>query len=214
MKDVILSRKGKILEFIFASILVSLIVILRLLPHPPNFAPIAAIALFGGVYFSRKLAFILPMAAMIISDIFIGSYETSLMIFVYGSFLLFVILGIWLKKHKKWYTIGGAAIISAILFFVITNFAVWVFTPWYAKTFSGIIQCYLMAIPFFKNTLLGNLFYTTIFFGAYEIIEVWIRKKFRITQIVANKYMKNLFINPFIPAKKVYGRKFKKLGVV
>jgi len=182
MSEIILSKKGKILEFSIALLLILIGVSLRLLPHPPNFAPIAAIALFGGVYFSRKIAFILPMAALIISDIFIGYYKFSLMIFVYGSFLLCVILGFWLKKHKKWYTVGGSAILCAVLFFLITNFAVWVFTPWYPKTLFGLFQCYLMALPFFKNTLLGDLFYVTSFFGTYEIVEVWIRKKFGIIE--------------------------------
>ena len=177
-----LRKKRKILELIIVLILILIGVSLRLLPHPPNFAPILAIALFGGVYLSRKIAFVLPILAMVISDIFIGYYGIILMVSVYGVFLLSVILGLWLKKHKKWYTVGGSAVLSAVLFFLITNFAVWAFNPWYAKTFSGIVQCYLMAIPFFKNTLLGNLFYVTIFFGAYEIAEVWIRKRFKITE--------------------------------
>ena len=184
-----ISKKGKILEFSIALIFILIGVGLRLLPHPPNFAPIAAIALFGGVYFSKKLAFILPLAAMAISDKFIGFYEPKLMASVYGSFLLCVLLGFWLKKHKKWYTIGGSAIISSITFFLITNFAVWAFTPWYAKTIFGLIQCYLMAIPFFKNTLLGDLFYVTIFFGNYEAVEIWIRKKFETTTNSANSFI-------------------------
>jgi len=175
-----LTKKGKTLEFIVALLFILIGVSLRLLPHAPNFAPIAAIALFGGVYFSKRIALILPIGIMAISDIFIGYYELKLMILVYGSFLLCVILGFWLKKHKKWYTVGGSAILSAVLFFLITNFAVWAFAPWYAKTFSGIIQCYIMALPFFRNTLLGDLFYVIVFFGAYELIEVWIRKSFEL----------------------------------
>jgi hypothetical protein len=185
------SKKGKILEYIVAFFLVLIGVSLRLLPHPPNFTPITAIALFGGVYFSKKIALALPILMMIVSDIFIGYYQIGLMFSVYGSFLLCVIFGIWLKKHKKWYTVGGSAIMSAVLFFLITNFAVWAFTPWYAKTLFGLFQCYLMATPFFKNTLLGDLSYVTIFFGAYEIIEMWIRKTFKIIEItpkVAENY--------------------------
>jgi hypothetical protein len=128
---------------------------------------------------------------MIISDIFIGYYQFSLMAVVYGSFLLCVLLGFWLKKNKKWYTIGGSAILGAVLFFLITNFAVWALTPWYQKTFFGLFQCYLMALPFFKNTLLGDLFYVTLFFGAYETVKVWIRKRFKIIEItpeVAENY--------------------------
>ena len=108
MSKITLSKKGKILEFSIALFLILIGVSLRLLPHPPNFAPIAAIALFGGVYFSRKIAFILPITAMIISDMFIGYYEFSLMAFVYGSFLLTVILGFYLKKTNNGIQLGGA----------------------------------------------------------------------------------------------------------
>lgn len=177
-KSLTADRQEKIAKFLIALSFIILGVILRLIPHAPNFTPIAAVALFGGVYFSRKIALVLPLAVMIISDIFIGFYEPKLMFFVYGSFLLSVILGFWLKKHKKWHAIAGMAILSSILFFGITNFAVWAFTPWYAKTLSGIIQCYIMALPFFRNTLLGDLFYASVFFGAYELAEVWIRKRF------------------------------------
>ena len=175
-----ISKKGKILKIAIVVVFVLIGASLRLLPHPPNFTPIAAIALFGGAYLSRKTAFFLPILAMTISDMFIGYYGIGLMISVYGSFLLCVTLGLWLKKHKKWYAIAGGSILGALLFFLITNFGVWVFTPWYPKTFSGIVQCYLMAIPFFRNTILGNLFYVTIFFGAYEMVKMWVRKKFTI----------------------------------
>ena len=173
-------KDAKIIMFFTALAFVFIGISLRLVPHAPNFTPIAAIALFGGVYFSRKIAIVLPLVALAISDIFIGYYEPKLMLAVYGSFLLFTVLGFWLKKNKNMYTIGGSAILSAVLFFIITNFAVWGFSPWYAKTFSGLIQCYSMALPFFKNTLLGNLFYTGVFFGAYELAEVWISKRFRV----------------------------------
>lgn len=156
-------------KFIIALVFVLIGVSLRLLPHLPNFVPIAAIALFGGLYLPRKIALVLPLAVLAISDMFIGSYQLTLMFFVYGSFLLTVFLGFWLKKHKKWYTIGGSAILSAVLFFALTNFAVWAFSPWYAKTFVGLIQCFTMALPFFRNTLVGNLFYVSVFFGAYEL---------------------------------------------
>ena len=171
-------KKIQIAEAAIAVLLVLIGVGSRLLPHPPNFTPITAIALFAGFYLSKRTAFVLPIAAMLISDIFIGYYQFSLMAVVYGSFLLCVFLGFWLKKNKKWYTIGGSALLGAVLFFLITNFAVWAFTPWYAKTFAGLIQSYFMALPFFKNTLLGNLFYVSVFFGIYELTGVWIRKKF------------------------------------
>jgi len=172
-----ISKQGKILEFLIGILFVLIGVSFRLFPHPPNFAPVAAIALFGGVYFSKEIALTLPISIMLISDIFIGYYGISLMAVVYGSFLLCVLLGFWLKKNKKWYTIGGSAILGAVLFFLITNFAVWAFTPWYAKTFVGLIQCYFMALPFFKNTLLGDLFYVSVFFGIYELARAWVRER-------------------------------------
>ncbi len=179
-------NKKQIIEFIIILFFIAIGAGLRLLPHPPNFAPIAAIALFGGVYLSKKKALFLPVLAMMISDVFIGSYNTFLMFAVYGSFLLMVLLGFWLKKHKKWYTIGGTAILSAVLFFLVTNFAVWVFTPWYPKTFTGLIQCYIMAVPFFKNTLLGNLFYVPLFFGAYELVQLYLKKKIKVPETKLN----------------------------
>lgn len=175
----------KILVFLVALIFIFVGISLRLFPHPPNFAPIAAIALFGGVYLRKKTALLLPILALMISDIFIGYYEIGLMVSVYGSFLLLVILGFWLKKHKKWYTVLGSSVLAAITFFLLTNFAVWLFTPWYAKNIFGLIQCFLMALPFFRNTLLGNLFYVPCFFGAYEIVRVWIGKKVRTTETVS-----------------------------
>ena len=173
-------KKGKNIEFLIALIFILIGISLRLIPHAPNFAPIAAIALFGGVYFSKKIALTLPVLAVLISDVFIGFYDLKLMAAVYGSFILCAVLGFWLKNNKKWHTVAGAAILSSVLFFLITNFAVWAFSPWYAKTFSGIIQSYVMALPFFRNSLLGDLFYTTVFFGAYELVRVWVRKRFEI----------------------------------
>lgn len=183
MTKTILSKKGKILDFIVVLVLVFGAGASRLLLHPPNFAPVAAMALFGGVYFSnKKLGLALPILAMLISDIFIGFYYPLLMLSVYGSFLLCGILGIWLRKEKKWYTVLGSSLSSSALFFIITNFGVWAFTPWYPKTLLGLADSYIMAIPFFKNTLLGDLFYVTILFGAYEMVSLWIRKKFTVLQ--------------------------------
>jgi hypothetical protein len=173
-------KKEKNIELIIALFFVLIGASFRLVPHAPNFAPITAIALFSGVYFSKKIALILPILAILISDIFLGFYEPKLMAFVYGSFILCAVLGFWVKNHKKWYVIAGSVILSSVLFFIITNFAVWVFSPWYDKTFFGLIYCYIMALPFFKNSLLGDIFYGFVFFGGYEFARVWIRKKFKV----------------------------------
>jgi len=181
-------RIDKKTELIIAIIFVLAGVGLRLIPHAPNFTPIGAIALFGGVYLSRRTALILPILALLISDAFIGSYSPKLMFFVYGSFLLCVILGFYLKKNKKWKIVLGGSILCSLIFFMVTNFAVWALTPWYTKTISGIIQCYLMALPFFRNTLLGNLFYTSIFFTSYELIRAGIKKKINICYFLKRIY--------------------------
>jgi general stress protein CsbA len=157
---------------ILAIIIVVIGVLLRIIPHMPNFAPVAAVALFSGVYFSKKMAIALPVILMLVSDIFIGFYEPKLMISVYASFILCGLLGFWLKNHKKWRMILGCSICSSFVFFILTNFTVFAFTPWYPKTIFGITKCYLMALPFFRNTLLGDLFYTGVFFGAYELADI------------------------------------------
>ncbi len=180
MKKFALNEKGKLLELVVALIFIAIGATFRLLPHAPNFTPIAAIALFGGVYLSKKLALVLPLIAMVISDIFIGVYDQKLMLFVYGSFILCVFIGFWLKNHKKLWTALGGSVAGATMFFFLTNFAVWAFSSWYTKDFSGLIQCYAMALPFFRNTLLGDLFYVAIFFGAYELVGIWVRRKFAV----------------------------------
>lgn len=143
-------------------------VILRLIPHPANFAPIAGMALFGGVYLNKRYALIVPLLAMVISDFFLGFHNTIL--FVYGSFLLIGLIGLWIKKHKSVQSIIFASLASSILFFVITNFGVWLVGSLYPKTVQGLILCYAYALPFFRNTLVGDLFYTGLFFGSYEIV--------------------------------------------
>lgn len=150
---------------------------LRFAPHFPNFAPIAAIALFGGVYLNKKYALIIPIAAMFISDLFIGLYDFKLMAGVYLSFILVGLIGLFVKKHKNIGTIIGGTILGSVLFFLITNFAVWIFYNWYAHTLSGLSQCFTMALPFFRGTLMGDLFYVAVLFGIYEIVMAVIKRK-------------------------------------
>jgi hypothetical protein len=144
----------------------------RLIPHPPNFAPITAVALFGGVYFSnRRLAFLVPLGALFLSDLVIGFYHH--MYVVYASFGLIVCVGLLLRRHRKPRAIAAAALASSILFFVITNFGVWALGSLYPKTMPGLLACYVAAIPFFQNTLLGDAFYTAVLFGGFSLAEKW-----------------------------------------
>lgn len=164
-------------KLFIAVILIALGIACRLLPHPFNFAPIAAIALFAGVYLGAIYALTLPVIAMVIGDIFIGFYSWQLMLAVYGSYALIGLLGLAVKKYKSVETVLGGSILASVLFFLITNFAVWQFSTWYAPTWQGLINSYIMALPFFRNTLMGDLFYTGVLFGAYEFVLIWVRRK-------------------------------------
>jgi len=168
-----MEKKNKI---ILSVILVILGLVFRLLPHPWNFMPISAIALFAGVYLGGFYALLLPLAAIFFSDIFLGFYDLKLMLAVYLSFVLVGLVGLGVRRHKNLATVILGSLTASVLFFLITNFAVWVFTPWYVKTLSGLIQCFIMAMPFFRNTLLGDLFYVTVFFGGYETVRFLVRK--------------------------------------
>lgn len=157
-------------KFSLITVIILAAVISRFIPHPPNFTPISAIALFGGAYYSdKKLAFVIPLLVMFLSDLFLGMH--SLIPFVYMSFAIIVFLGFQLRERKSTLKIAAAAVSGSIIFFILTNFAVWLIGSFYPKNFEGLIACYVAAIPFFQNTLLGNIVYTTFLFGSFEIIK-------------------------------------------
>lgn len=145
-------------------------VLARLLPHHPNIVPIAALCLFGGVYLPKKFAF-LPLLALFISDYFIGFYGID-MLYVYGSFALTGVIGLWIRRHKKPLPVIISAFASSVMFFLITNFGVWALpNNWYPHTLAGLIQSYTMALPFFRNSLIGDVGYTALLFGGYELLQ-------------------------------------------
>lgn len=162
-------------KIIFAISIIVFVCIYRLIPHPANFAPITALALFGGAYLDKKYALLVPLVAMFVSDIFLGFHSD--MIFVYGSFLLIGLLGIRLKSHRNFKNILFTAIFSSILFFVITNFGVWLMTDMYSKNAQGLLTAFILAIPFFKNTIMGDLLFTGMFFAAFEFFRAQLFKK-------------------------------------
>ena len=142
----------------------------RLIPHPPNVTPIMAMALLGGATIgNRTLAFLIPLAAMFISDIVLGLHGTLL--FVYGAILLTVALGAWLQNHKGWLPTALTAIGAGMLFYLITNFGVWLTGTMYPKTFAGLLECYVAALPFLRNSVIGNLAYTGVLFGGFALLE-------------------------------------------
>ena len=139
----------------------------RLMPHPPNFTPIIAIGLFGGAYLQdRRLALLFPLIAMIISDAFLGFHGT--MVWVYGSLILISMMGILLQNRITLKNCTVATLGGSLLFFLVTNFGVWIISGFYEKSIAGLITCYSMALPFFHNTLAGSVVYSAIMFGGYE----------------------------------------------
>jgi len=157
-------------RFLLLTGLILIAAIARILPHPPNITPIAAMALFGGAYFNqKKFAYIVPIVAMFAADIFLGFHST--MFFVYGAFLATIGIGFLLRSNKSVLSITGAAVGSSVLFFIVTNFGVWLSTGMYPMTISGLISCYVAAIPFFQNTLLGDLVFTGALFGTFEFLK-------------------------------------------
>jgi hypothetical protein len=147
--------------------LAALAVFSRLIPHPVNFAPIAALALFGGAYFDRRYSFILPFAVLLVSDALIGFYDG--IAWVYGGFFLVNLIGWSLRRNRTLAGTAGATLAGAVAFFVVTNFGVWLQGALYTPDLAGLIDCYVAAIPFFRNTLAGDAFYVALLFGAAEL---------------------------------------------
>ncbi len=154
----------------------------RLLPHPANIAPIAALALFGALYLPKRVSIVLPLFAMVTSDFFIGFYQWQIMLSVYASFITIGCIGLFIRNKKNFFTIGASTLSGSILFFLITNAAVWEFSSMYPKTFQGLIESYTMALPFFRNTLLGDIFYSTLLIGGFELVgyALHVRKIFQL----------------------------------
>lgn len=142
----------------------------RLIPHYPNFTAVGAIALFSGAYLNRNwMAYLVPLFALFISDIFLGFHEG--MIAVYAATLLVVFIGNSMLNNKvRTVPVAFAAVLSSVSFFLITNFAVWLSGFLYPRDLTGLVTCYVAAIPFFHSTLLADLFYSAVLFGAYEIL--------------------------------------------
>lgn len=157
----------------------------RLLPHPHNFTPIGAMGLFGAAYFSRKyLAFLIPFAALFISDFLLNNFVYARLYpefygngifwfgswYVYGAFALIIALGFVLLRRVKITSLFAASLLASLIFFLVTNFGSMMLDPMYPKSFAGLMAAYTAGIPFFLNTLLGDLFFCGVLFGSYELI--------------------------------------------
>ncbi len=167
-------------RFIVLSGFILLAAISRMVPHPYNFAPIGAMSIFGAAYFTdKKFSFLLPLFAMFVSDLLINnilyaSYYGGFTLFtpgfywVYGSIALIVLAGVFILKKVNVKTVIAGSLSASIIFFLVTNFGAWLVDPIYPKGLSGLFMSYTAGLPFFHSTVLGDLFYSGVMFGAFE----------------------------------------------
>ncbi len=142
----------------------------RLVPHPWNLTSVAAVALFSGATLNdRRLAFIVPLAALLLSDMVLGFYKGVAT--VYLAFALIVALGMLLRGRRKPLLITGATLTGSLLFFALTNLGVWAFGDLYPRTGAGLSACFVAAIPFFRGTLEGDALYSLVLFGGFALME-------------------------------------------
>jgi len=163
-------KKQTMIEGAVFVVLVGFCVAMRVAEHAANFAPVAAAALFAGFWFSRRaVALLFPLVAMGLSDAFIGIYDVRIMAVVYAAMLFPVLWRAVLRARLTVVRVGLGALSGSAVFFVSTNLAVWAFGPLYPRTWTGLGECYVAALPFFRNTLFGDLIWSTAFFGAYVL---------------------------------------------
>ncbi len=163
------------------TVIVLIAAMTRLIPHPANFSPVGAMALFGSAYYSKRyLAFLIPVISMWISDLFLNNIVYSVFFnhfvwfypgstFTYISFILIALIGISLLKKISVRNLLVSALLASVIFFIVSNFGVWFSSGMYPRNLEGLISCYIAGIPFFKNTIFGNLFYTITMFGLFEL---------------------------------------------
>jgi hypothetical protein len=166
-----MSEKENLLgRTLLALAMIAIAAALRIAPHPWNFTPIGATALFSGaVLKDRRLAFLFPMLALFVGDVFVGFHR--LMPVVYASFLLSVAIGFWLRDRRTVARISLATVVGAVQFFVIADLGVWALMSTYPHTLQGLLACYVAAIPFLWNMLASDAFYAALLFGGYALAE-------------------------------------------
>ena len=154
------------MNYIIFIVFLILGIVFRLIPHAPNFTPMLSIALLSGFYIKNRFSILLPIGIMLISDIMLGGNPMSY--WVYASIVLIILLGYFIKNNPK--NIIMNSFISSILFFLITNFGVW-FIGGYSYSVSGLIECYILALPFFKNTLISTVFFSMFIYRLNYLIK-------------------------------------------
>ncbi|MDR1674899.1 MAG: hypothetical protein LBR86_00275 [Tannerella sp.] len=168
------------LRFGIIGVVILLAAASRLIPHPAGFAPIAGMALFGAAYYSKRYwAYILPIAAMMLSDIVLNTWVYSAYmdghmlwwsLYTYGALALIVLMGTFTLKKVRVLNMAGSAVGASVIFYLVSNFGTWISSGMYLHTWEGLGTCYVAALPFFRNGLAGDLLYTGVLFGAFELL--------------------------------------------
>jgi hypothetical protein len=178
-------------------VIICVAIITRIIPHYPNFTALGAAALFGGAYMSRKYGFLIPIVALFLSDLILNNllyakqfphaYDGFVLfvpqtLWTYGALVLIVIMGNRFIREGKLLSIIGTSVGASVVFFLITNFAVWPGSTIYPKSIEGLLMSYGAGIPFFWNTLIGDLFFVAVFFGGYALAKTFLFSKARTRQ--------------------------------
>jgi len=142
----------------------------RLLPHPPAATAMTAVIVASAFYLGGRASILVSLAVLVFSDIVLGTYELPVMFSVYGSFLLITLVGMQFRKFKGILSRASLLVAAPVVFFLVTNAAVWYFTPWYTKDLSGLMTSYTLALPFLRNMLVGDFVYTALIFGALSLV--------------------------------------------
>ncbi len=161
-----------------AILFVVMSVLLRVLPHPWNFAPVIGIGLFCGAYLPKRWAIAVPVLAMAVGDLVLGWVPVNL--FGWAAVALAGALGLLIGRKRSSVVVAGASLAGSTLFFLISNFGVWALgcgQGWYGPNLSGLLTCYAVGIPFYRNSILGDMLYTGVLFGSYELSTRWIAQR-------------------------------------
>ncbi len=152
-------------QFLVGAALITFGVVMRIVPHPANFAPVGAIALFGGAAFGERYGWWVPVIVMALSDAYVGFYSS--MLFTWVAYALIGLGGVVMQRWYGWWRVPVASMAASLTFFLVSNFGVWVSGGLYAHTWSGLVQCFTLALPFFRPTALSDLAFSIAFFGVY-----------------------------------------------
>ena len=155
--------------------LIVLVALSRLMPHPWNVAPIGALGLFSGAYIAARWAWLLPLAVLLLGDLFIGFYSWIVMLFVYLGFAASAVCGrIFLHKRRSVLRFSGGLLSAALIFYLLSNFGMWILA--YPHSWTGLISCYVNGLPFLLRSLMGDTFYCILLFGSYEVVKAWLNR--------------------------------------